>query len=165
MKKQNKEWIYSETVKDHFFHPRNILLTEQKPEDFDAEGTVGNPSCGDVMKMWLKINAKTSRIKDIKWRTFGCASAIASTSMFSEMLLEKRGLILEDALKITPQDIMKRLGGLPERKIHCSVLGDKALREAINDYFRKTKQSERIKEEGTKIKSAWLAFFRYSDLK
>ena len=134
MKKQNKEWIYSETVKDHFFNPRNILLTEEKPEDFDAEGTVGNPSCGDVMKMWLKIDAKTSRIKDIKWRTFGCASAIASTSMFSEMLLEKGGLILEDALKITPQDIMKRLGGLPPYKIHCSVLADQAFKKAVENF-------------------------------
>lgn len=145
MKKQNEEWLYSETVKNHFFNPRNILLTDPKPGEFNAEGTVGNPSCGDVMKMWVKftpteasgIDPKTLKIKNLKWRTFGCASAIASTSMFSEMLLEKEGMTLEDALKITPQDIMKRLGGLPPYKVHCSVLADQAFKEAVNNFNKK----------------------------
>src|SRR3989344_107110 len=117
----NKEWIYSETVKKNFFNPRNILLREPKPGEFDAEGMVGNPACGDVMKMWFKIDPKTQRIKKLKWRTFGCASAIASTSAFSEMVTENNCMTIEEALKIKPQRIMERLGGPPNRKIHCSV--------------------------------------------
>jgi len=139
MKKINqnkKEWIYSETVKNHFFNPRNILLREPKPDEFDAESIVGSPACGDVMKMWIKVEPKTGRIKKLKWRTFGCASAIASTSMFSIMLTEHGGMNLEDALKITPQDIMKRLGGLPPYKIHCSVLADQAFRKAAENYLK-----------------------------
>jgi NifU-like protein involved in Fe-S cluster formation len=142
MKKINqnkKEWIYSETVKNHFLNPRNILLREPKPGEFDAESIVGSPACGDVMKMWIKIEPKTGRIKKLKWRTFGCASAIASTSMFSMMLTEHRGMKLEDALKITPQDIMKRLGGLPPYKIHCSVLADQAFKKAAEGYLKKQK--------------------------
>jgi nitrogen fixation NifU-like protein/NifU-like protein len=135
--KQQKDWIYSETVRDHFFHPRNILLKEPKKAEFDAEGEVGNPACGDVMKMWLKIDPRTKRIKKLKWRTFGCASAIASTSMFSQMVVEKGGMKLEDALKITPQDIMKRLGGLPPYKVHCSVLADRAFKAAAKKLFEK----------------------------
>ncbi len=137
MKKLKKqEWIYSETVKDHFFNPRNILLIDPKAGEFDAEGTVGNPACGDVMKMWIKIDPKTERIKKLKWRTFGCASAIASTSMFSQMVMAGGGMKLNDALKLTPQDIMKRLGGLPPYKIHCSVLADQAFREAADNYYK-----------------------------
>ena len=135
----NKEWIYSETVKKNFFNPRNILLREPKPGEFDAEGMVGNPACGDVMKMWFKIDQKTQRIKKLKWRTFGCASAIASTSMFSQMVAGKGGMKLEDALKITPNDIMKRLGGLPSYKIHCSVLADQAFKMAAENYRKKRK--------------------------
>ena len=97
------------------------------------------------------VDKKTEKIKDFKWQTFGCASAIASTSMLSVMVLEKSGMKIEDALNIKPQDIMKRLGGLPNRKIHCSVLGDKALQSAINDFFRRTKQNKRIKVEGAKV--------------
>ncbi len=108
-------------------------------------------NCGDVMRIWLKINPKTERIKAFKWRTFGCASAIAATSMLSVMATEKGGMKLDKALKIKPQDIMKRLGGLPDRKIHCSVLGDKALRTAINNWFKKTGQYERIIVEGSRI--------------
>jgi NifU-like protein len=139
MKKNKKEWIYSDIVKKHFFHPKNILLEEPKYGEFDAEGTVGNPACGDVMKMWVKIDPKSGRIKNLKWRTFGCASAIASTSMFSVMLTEKGGMKLEDALKITPQDIMKRLGGLPPYKVHCSILADSAFRKTVENYLKKSK--------------------------
>ncbi|MEK7596271.1 MAG: iron-sulfur cluster assembly scaffold protein [Patescibacteria group bacterium] len=129
-------WVYSDTVKKHFFYPKNLLLKDPEPGDFDAEGTAGSPACGDMMRMWIKIDPKTERIKKLKWRTFGCASAIASTSMFSEMATEKGGMTVNEALKIRPQDILKRLGGLPERKIHCSVLADQAFRKTVDNYFR-----------------------------
>jgi NifU-like protein involved in Fe-S cluster formation/bacterioferritin-associated ferredoxin len=108
-------------------------------------------NCGDVMRVWLKIDPKKDKITEFKWRTFGCASAIASTSMLSLMATEKGGMKIEKALKIKPQDIMKRLGGLPDRKIHCSVLGDKALRAAINQWFKKTGQLSRVIVEGTRL--------------
>ncbi|MEK7200575.1 MAG: iron-sulfur cluster assembly scaffold protein [Patescibacteria group bacterium] len=151
-------WAYTKEVKDHFFKPKNLLLEDPKKANlpagrhgYDAEGIVGSPACGDVMRVWLKIDSKKDKIKDFKWRTFGCASAIASTSMLSVMVIEKGGMKIDKALKIKPQDIMKRLGGLPDRKIHCSVLGDKALRTALNDWFRKTKQFSRIVVDGKQI--------------
>jgi len=88
------------------------------------------------MKMYIKINKKNNTIKECRWKTFGCASALASTSVLSQMVI---GKTLEQAKKITPQDIVKELGGLPARKIHCSVLGDQALRAAISDYEKKKK--------------------------
>lgn len=139
MNKNKKEWIYSEKVKEHFFNPRNILLKDPEPGKFDAEGEVGSAACGDVMKMWMKIEPKTERIKKLKWRSFGCATAIASTSMFSEIVTEKGGMKLADALKITPQDIMKRLGGLPPYKIHCSVLADQVFHKTAENYSRNKK--------------------------
>jgi NifU-like protein involved in Fe-S cluster formation len=132
------KWVYSKAVKNHFFKPRNFLSRDPKKSEFDAEGIVGSPACGDVMRMWLKINQKKDRITSCKWRTFGCASAIAATSALSVMATEKGGMKLDKAMKIKPQDIIKRLGGLPDRKIHCSVLGDKALRAAINNWFKVT---------------------------
>ncbi len=111
-------------------------------------------NCGDVMNVWLKIT--DDRITDLKWRTFGCGSAIAATSMFSVMVTENGGAKIDDALKIRPQDIMARLGGLPNRKIHCSVLADKAFRKAVNGYFRATGQHERIVVEGAKVIDARL---------
>lgn len=108
-------------------------------------------NCGDMMKMWLKIEPGTERIKEMKWRTFGCGSAIAATSMFSVMVTENDGLPMDQALKIRPQHIMERLGGLPNRKIHCSVLADKAFRKATNDYFRKTGQNSRIVVDGARV--------------
>lgn len=113
-------------------------------------------NCGDMMKFWIRVDTKTDRIKLCKWQTFGCASAIASTSMLSVMVMEKGGMKVDKALKIKPQDILLRLGGLPNNKIHCSVLGDKALRAALNDYFRKTGQYDRIITEGSKIVDAKL---------
>jgi hypothetical protein len=104
-----------------------------------------------VMRVWLKIDAKKDKIKEFKWRTFGCASAIASTSILSVIVTEKGGMKIDKALKIKPQDIIKRLGGLPDRKIHCSVLGDKALRAALNDWFKKTSQLDRVIVEGSQI--------------
>lgn len=146
-----ENWLYSDIVKKHFFNPKNILLDDPKEGDFDAEGSVGSPACGDVMKMWIKIDSKTERIKKLKWRTFGCASAIAATSMFSVMVTENGGMTINKALKIKPQDILKRLGGLPTRKIHCSVLADKAFHKTINNYFRNTGQHDRIVVGGEKI--------------
>ena len=121
-------WFYTNTVKDHFFHPKNFMEDGQEESYKDAAmGMVGSPACGDAMKIWIKVDEATQRITDLKWKTFGCASAIASTSMMSVIVTEAGGVTLEDARKLRPQDIMMRLGGLPARKVHCSVLGDKAL--------------------------------------
>jgi NifU-like protein involved in Fe-S cluster formation/bacterioferritin-associated ferredoxin len=144
-------WAYSKQVRSHFFDPRNLLWDNPKEAKYDAEGVVGSPACGDVMRVWLNIDPKRDTITDFKWRTFGCASAIAATSMLSVMITEKKGMKIDKALKITPQDIIARLGGLPDRKIHCSVLGDKALRAAINYWFKKTGQLSRILIEGEKV--------------
>lgn len=136
-KEGGQEWYYSKLVKDHFFNPRNVLLNDPKEGEFNAEGVVGAPVCGDVMRMWLKVEPKTERIKELKWRTFGCATAIASTSVFSEILTRNGGLTLSEALKIMPLDIVKELGGLPAIKIHCSVLADQAFKKAAEDYYKK----------------------------
>ncbi len=130
-----KGWLYSEIVKDHFLKPRNVLLGDEANYKFDAKGTSGNPICGDVMTVWLKIDPKTQRIKGCKWRTYGCASAIASTSMMSVVVTEKGGMTLKQALKLTPKEIVKRLAGLPPLKFHCSILGLDALKQAISEYF------------------------------
>ena len=95
-----EKWYYTDIVKDHFFHPRNLLWERPKDEnEYDAHGMVGSPACGDMMEMWLKVDKATERVKDLKWKTFGCASAIAATSMFSAMVTENDGLSIEDALK------------------------------------------------------------------
>jgi NifU-like protein involved in Fe-S cluster formation len=144
-KKSKGDWYYSDVVKDHFFHPRNVLLEDPRPGEYDAEGVVGAPVCGDVMKMWVKIDPKTERIKKLKWRTFGCATAIASTSMFSEVVTKDGGMRIKDALRLKPQDIAKLLGGLPAIKVHCSVLADQAFKKTIENYFNK-KSKEKSKE-------------------
>lgn len=146
-------WYYSDIVKDHFFNPRNFMKYGEE-KDFEANGVgrVGSPACGDEMVVWIKVDSKEDKIKECRWQTFGCASAIAATSVLSVMVTENNGMKLDEALKVKPQDIMERLGGLPERKIHCSVLGDKALRAAINDYFHKSGQYQRVVvEEGRVI--------------
>ncbi len=135
-------WLYTDTVKKHFFNPQNIQLTKPKKNEFNGTGTVGSPVCGDVMTMWIKVNPKTQRIKKCTWRTFGCASAIASTSMLSVIVTRNGGMHIDKAEKLTPQDILKELGGLPDRKIHCSVLGDQALREAIKNYRQQQKNKK-----------------------
>jgi NifU-like protein involved in Fe-S cluster formation len=150
-KKAGEGWVYSETVKSHFFKPHNFLAKLPKKGEFDAEGQVGSPQCGDVMKIWIKVDEKNEKIKKLKWRTFGCASAIAATSMFSVMATEKGGMTVDQALKIKPQDIMTRLGGLPVRKVHCSVLCDKAFMQAANNYFRSKGQHEKIIALGHKV--------------
>jgi nitrogen fixation NifU-like protein len=134
-------WLYTDIVKDHFTNPRNILEDEDSFED-DGKGSVGNIKCGDQMLVAIKV--KDGRIADCKWKTYGCASAIASTSMLSEVV---KGMPLTEAYHVTPADITEKLGGLPEHKIHCSVLGDKALRAAIEDYYIRTGQEDKIERE------------------
>ncbi|MDR2758411.1 MAG: iron-sulfur cluster assembly scaffold protein, partial [Spirochaetaceae bacterium] len=140
------DWLYSDTVKDHFTNPRNVLLEDESSFPANARGQTGNIRCGDQMLMLLKI--KDDIITDVRWKTYGCASAIASTSMLSEII---RGMRIQDAYKVKPQDLVEKLGGLPDYKIHCSVLGDKALRAAIDDYLAKTGRAGLLKEETTEI--------------
>jgi NifU homolog involved in Fe-S cluster formation len=146
------DWIYSDTVKEHFTNPRNVLMGDEsllsETSDFvpNARGQTGNIKCGDQMLMLLKI--KDDVITDVRWKTYGCASAIASTSMLSEVI---KGMKIEDAYKIKPEDLVAKLGGLPSFKIHCSVLGDKALRAAIDDYLEKTGRKGMLKEETSVI--------------
>ena len=123
--------MYSDIVKEHFLNPRNFLMGDESKFKYDACGIVGNPMCGDQMKMYLKIDKKTDKITDIKWKTYGCASAIASTSALSEMA---KGKTLDEALKISAKDIDDYLGTLPKHKFHCSILGHDALRDAIERY-------------------------------
>lgn len=133
-----EDWIYSPEVREHFFFPKNILFDETNYYA-DGKGSVGSPECGDMMNVWIKVDKKTKRIKECKWRTFGCASAIASASMMSVMATENGGMDLKTAQHLKPQQIVERLGGLPDRKFHCSVLGHQALREAVLDYLSHAK--------------------------
>ncbi|MGM0444407.1 MAG: iron-sulfur cluster assembly scaffold protein [Fibrobacterota bacterium] len=141
------DWVYSDIVKDHFINPRNAWRDDEN-FDYDAQGKDGNVQCGDEMLFALKIDKDTETITDCRWKTFGCASAIASTSMLSEAI---KGMKVEDALNISPKDIAERLGGLPDNKIHCSVLGDKALRVAVNNYFRENGMENRVVEQKAKL--------------
>jgi nitrogen fixation NifU-like protein len=140
------DWLYSDTVKDHFNHSRNVLLGDESEFPANARGQTGNIRCGDQMLMLLKIEDDV--ITDVRWKTYGCASAIASTSMLSEII---KGMTITDAYKIKPEDLVEKLGGLPDYKIHCSVLGDKALRAAIDDYLAKTGRAGMLKEEAVEI--------------
>jgi nitrogen fixation NifU-like protein len=124
---------YSEKVKEHFRNPRNVGTIK----DADAVGRVGNPVCGDVMEIQLKI--EDNIIKDIKFQTFGCASAIATSSMITEMA---KGKTLDEALEITRNDVADELDGLPPIKMHCSNLAADALHSAIEDYMKKQKKGE-----------------------
>jgi nitrogen fixation NifU-like protein len=140
------DWLYSDIVKDHFTKPRNVLLEDESTFPADARGQTGNIKCGDQMLMLLQI--KDDVITDVRWKTYGCASAIASTSMLSETI---KGMNITDAYNIKPEDLVEKLGGLPEYKIHCSVLGDKALRAAIDDYLEKTGRAGMLKEASVEI--------------
>ena len=128
---EGQDWIYSDTVKDHFLNPRNFLMGDESKFQCDATGLVGNPICGDQMKMYIKVDPKTDTISDIRWKTYGCASAIASTSALSELA---KGKTLDEARDITAEDIDNYLGKLPKHKFHCSVLGHEALKDAIENY-------------------------------
>jgi NifU-like protein len=119
--------MYSDKTIDYFQHPRNM----GELPDANAMGEVGNPVCGDIMKMWLKID-KNGIITDAKFKTFGCASAIASSSIATEMIIGKH---YNDARKVSNQEIADALGGLPEHKIHCSVLASEAIGQAIDNYL------------------------------
>lgn len=123
--------MYTDIVKDHFLNPRNFLMGDESKFDYDACGIVGNPICGDQMKMFIKVDPKTDTISDIRWKTYGCASAIASTSALSELA---KGKTLDEATEITAKDIDDYLGTLPKHKFHCSILGHDALREAVKNY-------------------------------
>lgn len=148
-----KSWFYSQIVKEHFFHPHNFMDEEVEGDlsRFNAMGKVGSPACGDELRVWMRVDPGTERIAEFKWKTFGCGSAIASTSIASVMVTENGGMTLEEARKLKPQDIMARLGGLPARKFHCSVLCDKALRDAINDYYRRAEKFDKIVVEASRI--------------
>lgn len=137
------DWLYTDKVKEHFMHPRNILEDEKSFQE-DGRGLIGNIKCGDQMLMLIKVDKKKNVITDCKWKTYGCASAIASTSVLSEMA---KGKTLDAAYNITSKDIAKELEGLPEHKIHCSVLGDKALRLAIDDYYTRQGKLEKVRTE------------------
>ena len=121
--------LYSEKVMDHFEHPRNVGSIP----DADGVGQVGNPKCGDIMKMYLKIDGNNV-ITDVKFQTFGCGSAIATSSMATEMI---KGRTVDEALKLSNAAVVEALEGLPPQKIHCSVLAEEAVKAAIDDYYKK----------------------------
>ena len=118
--------LYTDTVMDHFMNPRNVGSIENA----DGVGEVGNAKCGDIMKIYLKI--RDDVIEDVKFETFGCGSAIASSSMATEMI---KGKTIEQALAVTNRDVVEALGGLPAHKLHCSVLAEEAVKSAVRDYY------------------------------
>ena len=124
---------YSEKVMDHFQHPRNV----GKMDDADEVGEVGNAKCGDIMKIYIKV--KDDIITDIKFNTFGCGSAIAASSMATEMI---KGKPISQALELTNKAVVEALDGLPPAKIHCSVLAEEAVKAAIDDYYKKKAAKE-----------------------
>jgi len=131
--------MYSEKLMDHFRNPRNVGEIENP----DGVGTVGNPVCGDLMTFMIKV--KDDVIEDIKFKTFGCGAAIATSSIATELAKGKK---IEDALKITKKVVADALGGLPPQKMHCSNLASDALRMAIADYLKKSGEVERAKKLG-----------------
>lgn len=120
--------LYTDTVMDHFMHPRNV----GEIADADGVGQVGNAKCGDIMKMYLKIENGT--IVDARFKTFGCGAAIATSSMATEMV---KGKPIEEALKLTNKAVVEALDGLPPVKVHCSVLAEQAIKAALADYYRR----------------------------
>lgn len=139
--KTANNWAYTDIVKDHFLNPRNFIMGDEEVWVADGEGIVGNPVCGDQMLVKIRVRTKTTKARGtehiiyrIGWKTYGCASAIASTSALSELA---KGKTLEKADQISAKEICDYLGGLPEHKFHCSVLGHQALHKAIEDYKQK----------------------------
>lgn len=120
--------MYNQKVVDYFMNPRNA----GKLDDANAIGEVGNPTCGDVMKIYLKINPETEVIEDIRFETFGCAAAIATSSMVTELA---KGKTIAEALKINNKDVAEALGGLPPVKLHCSLLAQEGIQAAVADYY------------------------------
>ena len=120
--------LYTDTVMDHFMHPRNVGSIENA----DGVGEVGNAKCGDIMKMYIQV--KDGIITDVKFNTFGCASAIATSSIATEMIMGKP---LTEAVELTNKAVVEALGGLPTHKIHCSVLAEEAIKAAIDDYYKR----------------------------
>jgi nitrogen fixation protein NifU and related proteins len=119
---------YSEKVMEHFANPRNV----GEIPDASGVGEVGNPKCGDIMRMYIKVEGDV--ISDVKFKTFGCGAAIATSSMATELIKGKR---IEDALKLTNKAVMEALDGLPPVKVHCSVLAEQAIKAAVSDYYKK----------------------------
>ena len=120
--------LYSDKVMDHFRNPRNVGVIE----DADGVGEVGNARCGDIMKVYLKIDNDT--VTDVKFETFGCGSAIASSSMATELI---KGKPLSEVMQLTNKAVAEALDGLPDYKMHCSVLAEEAIKNALDDYYRK----------------------------
>ncbi|MCR5415386.1 MAG: Fe-S cluster assembly scaffold protein NifU [Pseudobutyrivibrio sp.] len=123
--------LYSEKVMDHFRNPRNVGVIE----DADGVGEVGNPVCGDIMKIYLKVD-DNEVIEDVKFETFGCGSAIASSSMATELIMGKP---ITEALQLTNKAVTEALDGLPAHKLHCSVLAEEAIKSAVDDYYKNNK--------------------------
>lgn len=119
---------YSEKVMDHFTNPRNL----GEIKDADGVGEIGNPKCGDIMKLSIKV--KDDRIEEVKFKTFGCCAAIATSSMITEMI---KGKLLSELKEVTNKAVTEALGGLPKIKLHCSVLAEGALKAALEDYYRR----------------------------
>ena len=129
--------LYSEKVMDHFTHPRNV----GEIENADGIGTVGNAKCGDIMQMFIKVD--DGIITDVKFKTFGCGAAIATSSMATELI---KGKSIDDALKLTNAAVVEALEGLPPVKIHCSVLAEEAIKAAIADYYKKQRIDKQVPE-------------------
>ena len=125
--------LYSDKVMDHFLHPRNVGVIE----DANAVGEVGNAKCGDIMKMYLKIEDEI--VKDVKFETFGCGSAIASSSMATELI---KGKPVEEVMKLTNKAVAEALDGLPDYKMHCSVLAEEAIQSALEDYYKRKEPTQ-----------------------
>jgi len=137
--------LYSEKVMDHFRNPRNVGVIE----DADGVGEVGNAKCGDIMKVYLKVNKDTNTVEDVKFNTFGCGSAIASSSMATEMI---KGKSIQETMSLTNKAVVEALDGLPAHKLHCSVLAEEAVKAALLDYYERQGQPvpEELKPKVTK---------------
>lgn len=122
--------LYSEKVMDHFQNPRNV----GKMDDADGIGEVGNAKCGDIMRMYIKVDRDTQTIEDVKFNTFGCGSAIATSSIATEMI---KGKTITEALSLSNKAVVEALDGLPVHKLHCSVLAEQAVKAAVKDYYDK----------------------------
>jgi len=122
--------LYSDKVMDHFQNPRNV----GKMEDADGIGEVGNAKCGDIMRMYIKVDPETQVITDVKFNTFGCGSAIATSSMATEMI---KGKPVSEALQLSNKAVVEALDGLPAHKLHCSVLAEESIKAAVQDYYER----------------------------